>query len=97
MGHYAVRRLLGKNSKRYLRVRSVRWKARIVDGLSTIAERITRAGRMKNAHTPARIRSDARRFGDRCRERLRMRVGEGVWREVRVCLNRSQFERSHLC
>ena len=31
-----------------------------------------RAGRMKSAHTPARIRSDARRFGARSRERLRM-------------------------
>ena len=27
---------------------------------------------MNSAHSPARIRSDARRFGARCRERLRM-------------------------
>ncbi len=67
-----VRRRLGENSQRYLRVRRARWNSRIVDGLSTIAERITRAGRMNSAHTPARIRSDAQRFGARCRERFRM-------------------------
>ena len=61
-----VRRRLGENSQRYLRVRRARWNSRIVDGLSTIAERITRAGRMNSAHTPARIRSDAQRFGARC-------------------------------
>ena len=65
-------RRLGENSQRYLRVRRARWNSRIVDGLSTIAERITRAGRMNSAHTPARIRSDAQRFGARCRERFRM-------------------------
>ena len=54
-----VRRRVGENSQRYLRVRRARWNSRIVDGLSTIAERITRAGRMNSAHTPARIRSDA--------------------------------------
>ena len=58
-----VRRRVGENSQRYLRVRRARWNSRIVDGLSTIAERITRAGRMNSAHTPARIRSDAQRFG----------------------------------
>ena len=62
----------GENSSRYLRWRNVRWKFRIVDGLSTIAERNTRAGRMNSAQTPARIRSDTRRFGARCRERLRI-------------------------
>ena len=67
-----VRRRVGENSQRYLRVRRARWNSRIVDGLSTIAERITRAGRMNSAHTPARIRSDAQRFGARCRERFRM-------------------------
>ena len=67
-----VRRRVGENSQRYLRVRRARWNSRIVDGLSTIAERITRAGRMNSAHTPARIRSDAQRFGGRCRERFRM-------------------------
>ena len=67
-----VRRRVGANSQRYLRVRRARWNSRIVDGLSTIAERITRAGRMNSAHTPARIRSDAQRFGARCRVRFRM-------------------------
>ena len=67
-----VRRRVGENSQRYLRVRRARWNSRIVDGLSTIAERITRAGRMNSAHTPARIRSDAQRFSARCRERFRM-------------------------
>ena len=51
-----VRRRVGENNQRYLRVRRARWNSRIVDGLSTIAERITRAGRMNSAHTPARIR-----------------------------------------
>ena len=31
-----------------------------------MAERTTRVGRMKSEHTPARSRSDARRFGARC-------------------------------
>ena len=57
-----VRRRFGENSSRYLRWRNARWKFRIVDGLSTIAERNTRAGRMNSAQTPARIRSDTRRF-----------------------------------
>ena len=70
-----VRRRVGENSQRYWRVRRARWNSRIVDGLSTIAERITRAGRMNSAHTPARIRSDAQRFGARCRERFRMSSG----------------------
>ena len=39
-----VRRRVGENRQRYLRVRRARWNSRIVDGLSTIAERITRAG-----------------------------------------------------
>jgi hypothetical protein len=63
-------RRVGENSKRHLRVRKYRWKSRIVDGLSTMAERTTRVGRMKSEHTPARSRSDARRFSARCRERL---------------------------
>ena len=36
-----VRRRVGENSQRYLRVRRARWNSRIVDGLSTTAERIT--------------------------------------------------------
>ena len=37
-----LRRRDDANRDRYLRRRSVRWKPKIVDGLSTIAERITR-------------------------------------------------------
>ena len=66
-------RRVGEHRKRYLRVRKCRWKSRIVDGLRTMAERTTRVGRMKSEHTPARSRSDARRFGARCRERFRIR------------------------
>jgi hypothetical protein len=43
-----------------------------VPGLRTIAERINRPGRMKRAHRPETTRSEARRFGDRFRERLRI-------------------------
>ena len=50
-------RRVGEHSTRYLRVRKCRWKSRIVDGLSTMAERTTRVGRMKSEHTPARSRS----------------------------------------
>src|SRR4029077_3989022 len=44
-----------------------------VEGFSTIAERIRRAGRMQRAHNPATRRSEKHRLGDRCRERLRIR------------------------
>jgi hypothetical protein len=37
-----------------------------------IAERISRPGRMRSAHSPATMRSEKRRFGDRFRERLRI-------------------------
>ena len=33
-----------------------------------IAERISRPGRMRSAHSPATMRSEKRRFGDRFRE-----------------------------
>ena len=41
-----VRRRVGENSQRYLRVRRARWNSRIVDGLSTIRahEQCTHAG-----------------------------------------------------
>jgi hypothetical protein len=40
----------------------------------TIAERISRTGRMRSAHTPATTRSERRRLGERLRERLRIRT-----------------------
>jgi len=43
-----------------------------VDGLKTIAERINRCGCIKSVHRPATTRSEARRLGDRVRERLRI-------------------------
>ena len=43
-----------------------------VEGFSTIAERIKREGFMNKEHTPAMKRSEARRFGARFRERLRI-------------------------
>ena len=44
----------------------------MVEGLSTIAVRINRDGRMNRAQTPATIRSDALRFGTRFRDRFRI-------------------------
>ena len=42
-----------------------------VEGFGTIAERSRRVGRTKSAIKPARMRSDERRLGVRCRERFR--------------------------
>ena len=44
-----------------------------VEGFRTMAERRTRAGRMKRVHKPAMMRSAARRMGARLRPRLRIR------------------------
>jgi hypothetical protein len=44
-----------------------------VVGFGTIAERSRRIGRTQSAIQPARMRSDARRLGDRCRERFTIR------------------------
>jgi hypothetical protein len=63
---------LDEKSRRYFRCISARWSLNSVDGLKTIAERINRPGRIKRAHRPATTRSEARRFGDRFRERLRI-------------------------
>ena len=62
-----VRRPFGENNNRHFRLRRIRWNSRIVDGLSTMAVRINRDGRMNSAHRPDRIRSEALRFGARCR------------------------------
>jgi len=48
------------------------WRRSKVEGFITMAERSTRAGRMKRVHKPARIRSAARRLGARLRPRLRI-------------------------
>jgi hypothetical protein len=63
---------LGENRRRYFRFFRAWWKFRRVEGFSTIADRRTRARRIRSAHKPAIIRSDARRLGARFRERLRI-------------------------
>src|SRR5205807_8518992 len=45
-----------------------------VEGFRTIAERSRRVGRTKSAIKPARTRSDACKFGDRFRERFKIRI-----------------------
>src|SRR6266481_4479225 len=62
-----------EKSRRYFRFLKAWWRLKRVEGLSTMAERIRRAGRMRRAHKPATRRSEVRRFGDRCRERLRIK------------------------
>ena len=62
---------MDEHSRRYLRCRNARWR-KSVDGLRTIAERISRLGRMISAHTPATMRSARRRLGARRRERFRI-------------------------
>ena len=62
-----------EKSNRYLRFLRAWWRLKRVEGFSTMAERIRRAGRMRRAHKPATRRSEVRRFGDRCRERLRIK------------------------
>jgi len=42
------------------------------NGHYAIAERISRPGRMRSAHTPATMRSERQRLGDRLRDRLRI-------------------------
>src|SRR5712691_12668947 len=61
-----------ENSRRYFRFFSARWRLKSVEGFRTIAERISRPGRMRSAQTPATMRSAKRRFGERFRDRLRM-------------------------
>src|SRR5713101_6731080 len=63
---------LDEKSRRYFRRINARCRFSNVDGLRTIAERINRPGRMRSAHRPATTRSEARRLGDRFRERLRI-------------------------
>ena len=62
-----------EKSRRYFRFLKAWWRLKRVEGLRTMAERIRRAGRMRRAHKPATRRSEVRRFGDRCRERLRIK------------------------
>ena len=65
-------RTLNENSRRYFRCVSARWSLKSVEGFRMIAERISRRGRMRSAHTPATMRSARRRLGERFRERLRI-------------------------
>jgi hypothetical protein len=68
--------LLGRfweNGRRHLRFFMAWWRFKRVEGFSTIAERISRLGRMRRAHKPATRRSEVRRLADRCRERYRSR------------------------
>jgi hypothetical protein len=64
--------ILDEKSRRYFRVVSARWRLKSVEGLRTIADRISRPGRMRSAHTPATMRSETRRLGERFRDRLRI-------------------------
>ena len=64
---------LEEKSRRYFRFFRAWWRLKRVEGFSTMAERIRRAGRIRRAHQPAMRRSEVRRWGDRCRERLRIR------------------------
>lgn len=73
-------RRFGENSSRYLRFTSARWKAMMVDGLSTMAERSRRVERIRPAQNPPMTRSIGRRFGVLTRDRLRI----NSW-----CLSRS--------
>ena len=61
-----------EKSRRYFRFLRVRWRFKRVEGFRTMADRIRRAGRMRRVHKPATRRSEERRLGDRCRERLRI-------------------------
>src|SRR5205823_2725201 len=63
----------GENNMRYFRLLSTLWRCSRVEVFRTMAERRTRAGRMKRVHKPATIRSAARGLGARLRPRLRIR------------------------
>ena len=64
-------RLCEKSTRHFLFLRAW-WRFNRVEGCSTIAERIRRAGFMNKEHNPATKRSRARRFGARLRDRLRI-------------------------
>src|SRR5438874_13716698 len=72
---------LGENNMQYFRLLSTLWRCSSVEGFRTMAERRTRAGRMKRVHKPAMIRSAARRLGARVTDRdnltLRARLFSG--------------------
>src|SRR6266571_9463096 len=63
----------GEKSRRYFRFLRAWWRLKRVEGFRTMAERIRRGVRTRRAHKPAMRRSETRRLGDRCRERLRIR------------------------
>src|SRR5438034_10941025 len=62
-----------EKSRRYFRFLKAWWRLKRVEGLRTMAEWIRRGVRTRRAHKPATRRSEVRRFGDRCRERLRIK------------------------
>src|SRR6516225_5739413 len=64
---------LGRKQHAVLSFRSTSWRCSRVEGFRTMADRIRRARRIKSAHRPAMMRSETRRFGDRRRERLRIK------------------------
>ena len=65
-------RRFGENKSRNLRFTKARWNPMMVDGLSTMADRSRREGRIKAAQRPAMTRSIGRRFGALARDRLRI-------------------------
>jgi hypothetical protein len=66
------RRRSDENNALYSRLRSTVWRYSRVEGFRTMADRRIRAARMNGVHTPAMIRSVARRLGARLRLRLRI-------------------------
>src|SRR5258705_12396560 len=71
--HRGLTWAFGENSRWYFRWTNVGWRLSRVDGFSTIAERMIRAGGIKSVHKPGRNRSNTRRFGARFGERCKIR------------------------
>src|SRR5437868_11782045 len=66
-----LRRCFGVKSKRYFRFTKARLNAMRVEGLSTMAARSSRVGRIRPAQRLAMMRSIGRRFGALARDRIR--------------------------
>ena len=67
-----LRRHLGRKEPPIFPLGQGPMKAQQRGGFGTIAERISRLGRMRSAHRPVTTRSESRRVGDRLRARLRI-------------------------
>ncbi|MDB4223342.1 hypothetical protein N9850_06185 [Granulosicoccus sp.] len=65
-----LRRLIDVNNERYLRFTKALWNLNIVEGFSTIEDRINRVGRINMEANPANILSAGCRAGALVRERL---------------------------